>query len=651
MKADPALPPFPADELGSAAVVAQAIFPAARDVRAADEVSVEEAYRFVGQQLPQALLPFRLAHKTLHAAARAVSGRPLERLSALEKDRVIHTLTRTPGVGQILRQLSVPYRITHCERPGVLADAEAETADKPGRPLPIASEQPRWARQVIPARALDPGDDIECDVVVVGTGAGGAVVGRHLTDHGLAVVFVEAGELAQRHEFRPEMSHTAANFWQTTLTLGNAPLIVPQGRLLGGSTAVNGGTSLRPPPWVTDKWCEELGSAEFSSEALTPYFERTEQILQVEPPSLAAAGRPHALASQGAAALGWHHDLIPRNAPGCQGDGFCDHGCASGARRSTEISYLPTALERGALVLTGLRADRLLHDGGRAVGLEGTALERSRETARDAHGRPRRVRIRARAVVLAAGSFGTPTFLLKQELFRDSSHLGRHLTLHPSGATVGLFDETIDCWKAIPQATYSREFLRKGVLLNTAGPTPALLPLLLPQIGRELAEIVAARRNIMATGYLCADRSRGRIRLGPGGRPITTYNIGSADVALLQQAVCHTAELLLAAGAKEVYPGVFPAQTLRSRADVNRLASGRLSASDFLIASYHPLGTCRMSRSATDGVIGLDHEAHELPGLFVVDGSAVRGPLGVNPQITIMALATRAAEKIAEKLS
>ena len=132
---------------------------------------------------------------------------------------------------------------------------------------------------------------------------------------------------------------------------------------------------------------------------------------------------------------------------------------------------------------------------------------------------------------------------------------------------------------------------------------------------------------------------------------MTTYNLSSVDVARMRDGLVHTSELLLAAGAKEVYPGAHPARTVRSKADVEKLRTANLSASDLILASYHPLGTCRMSRDARDGVVDTNHEAHELPGLFIVDGSTVRGPLGVNPQITIMALATRAAGKIAEKLA
>lgn len=82
--------------------------------------------------------------------------------------------------------------------------------------------------------------------------------------------------------------------------------------------------------------------------------------------------------------------------------------------------------------------------------------------------------------------------------------------------------------------------------------------------------------------------------------------------------------------------------------DWRRFRQLDMKASDLMLTSYHPLGTCKMGKDPATSVVDLDHQAHDLPGLFIVDGSTVPGPLGVNPQITIMAMATRAAERIAE---
>jgi len=112
----------------------------------------------------------------------------------------------------------------------------------------------------------------------------------------------------------------------------------------------------------------------------------------------------------------------------------------------------------------------------------------------------------------------------------------------------------------------------------------------------------------------------------------------------------HTGEMCLAAGATRLYPAALRMQVLEGAAGLDRFRKARLSAADIAWTSYHPLGTCKMGKDPKTSVVDLDHQTHDLPGLFIADGSTVPSSLGVNPQITIMAMATRAAEKIADKL-
>ncbi len=131
---------------------------------------------------------------------------------------------------------------------------------------------------------------------------------------------------------------------------------------------------------------------------------------------------------RGCDALGWTHGALIRNAPGCEASNFCHLGCRSEARKSTNISYVPPALERGAMLFTGLKAERVLVENGRATGIEGRAANGNR------------VRVRARAVILAGGTVPTPLFLQAQGLANSSGQVGRNLTLHPSCGVMALFD-------------------------------------------------------------------------------------------------------------------------------------------------------------------------------------------------------------------
>lgn len=632
--------PLSEAERHAAVALARAILPSTDSFGGADEQTVQGAENFIRGLMPEAVAPWGAAQRALLASTRLFTGgRSFDQLSPQEAEDVLTRFMDAPVLGNMLGSLASLYKMTHFDR--------TDTRGALRHQLSVVEniEQPRWLEQIQRAEDFDE-DELECDVVVIGTGAGGAVVGRHLADQGLAVVFVEEGEHYRRNEFQGNFAWTVQNLYRNMISLGNASLIIPQGRLVGGSTAVNGGSSFRPPRWVTDRWCEELGSDEFSTDALEQYFERTENILQVEKAEARYAGPIHGLIAQGAQKLGWHHDLIRRNAPGCRGEGFCDNGCRTDARRSTNLSYLPPAFERGAFLLTGLRADRLLVEGGRAIGVEGVALGRDRGAVLGKNGSPKRIRVKGRATILAGGAFASPMFLLSQGLANSSDQVGRNMTVHPSGPAMGLFDEPVHGAKHIPQADYSFEFLKEGLLLLSALPDPHVVPPLIPFVGQRLMEILKKQDHIGGFGFLASDHSRGRIRVGPNGRPILTYNLSKKDVALCHRGQSLSIELLLAAGAREVYPGMLRGMTIRDQAGLRRFRETNFKAGDFFLTSYHPLGSCRMSKSPKDGVVDLNHQSHDIPGLFIVDGSTVRGPLGVNPQITIMGLATRAAEKI-----
>ncbi len=527
--------------------------------------------------------------------------------------------------------VALAYKIVHFDQPHVYKAMGRE------RNVVGQLEQPRWLSQVHRAETWD-GGDLECDVVVVGTGAGGAVVGRELAERGHAVVFVEEGEHHRRDVFDGSSLGAHKRFFRFAASVGNAVIPIFIGRLVGGSTAVNGGTCFRTPPWVLDRWCEELDTDEFADENMARYFDRVEEILQVAPSPRAVVGPIQDVISRGCERLGFSHFAIRRNAPGCDGKGFCDFGCRTDARRSTNISYIPPALQAGALLFTGLTADRVLLDGDRAVGLQCTT--RSGRT----------LRVHARKVVLAGGTVPTPLLLLKQGLCNKSGQVGRNLTLHPSSGVSGLFDQEIHGPRHVPQGYGCDHFLRAGELITAAQADTNFMPMLFPFTGQHLMQTLELTPRIGSLAVLIRDETRnGRVWRKVGGQPAITYNLTAKDTALLHQAMVHAAEILVAAGASRLYPVCMSLPMIESR-DLDKLRKLRPTAMEMSPISYHPLGTCRMGKNPRDSVVGLDHQSHEVRGLYITDGSTVQGPLGVNPQITIMAMATRAAEHIAAAL-
>ena len=622
-----------ASEYRAGLALAEAIIPGSAGIPAADETTFERSQDAVRDFHPAAVRPWRVALRALDAAAVAYTGRPFHALSARKQEELIVRWQTDPVLKSPLNLLGLIYKFVHFDRDDVYGTL--------GGKLNVVTslEQPRWLEQVHRADAWADGD-IECDVVVVGTGAGGGVVGRELVDRGYAVVFVEEGEHHRRDAFDGRAISAHRRFYRATVSVGNAPMPIFMGRLVGGSTAINGGTCFRSPPWVHERWCDELGTDDLSEQAMAPHYDRVERLLEVQPSTRETIGPIADFVARGCDALGWSHAPVPRNAPGCDGKGFCDLGCRTDARLGTNLSYVPAALGKGALLLTGARVESVLLEGGnRATGVEAVTST------------GRTLRVRARAVVLAGGAVPTPLLLLKQGLANRSGQVGRNLTMHPSTGYAAVAEEPIHGPGHIPQGYACDEFLRDGILMLAAQPDYNVSGVIFPLVGQRLMEAVDQIDHMASFGLLVRDAApSGRVWRDVGGVPAVTYNLDPRDVSLMHDAMVHAAEMSHAAGARRIYPFVVGHAPLDTPADLAAFRRERLGPSDFVWTSYHPLGTCRMGRDPKTSVVDLDHAVHDVPGLYVVDGSTVRGPIGVNPQMTIMAMATRAAARISDRL-
>jgi choline dehydrogenase-like flavoprotein len=420
-----------------------------------------------------------------------------------------------------------------------------------------------------------------------------------------------------------------------TLSVGNVGIPIPIGRSVGGTTTINSGTCYRPPARIFDKWSRDFGLP-LDGDTMAQYYQRVEGVLEVAPAQAEHLGGVARVIARGCEALGWHHHgPLRRNAPACDGQGVCCFGCPTDAKRSTNVSYVPLALKAGAQLFTGLRADEIIYESGRAVGV----IARAGAT---------QLTVRARAVVVACGALLTPLFLERNGV--SNKQLGRNLSIHPAIASLAQCDELIDAQKAIPQGYAIEELHAEGILFEGAFAPLDVGAASFPILGKRLVELLEDYRRIACFGCMIEDTSRGRVRRGPGGRPFITYWLNDHDVARLKRGVEAMARVFFAGGARRVLPIVNGFDEIGPE-DLPRLRAAKLSARDFEITAYHPLGTARLSTDASTGVCDADHQVHGVPGLYVADGSVVPSSPAVNPQLTIMALATRAADRLADKLS
>ena len=616
--------------------LARAVVPPGQVFAGADDATVDRLEALLGGFGPVAVRGYAQLLRALDVMSRGARGAAFTRL---DRDEAEDLLVRWTDAGPVRRgvqmALTTPVKLAYYDDPNVY-----ERFESPWR-FTNAAEPARWKSQITSGAEIDDDREVECDVVVVGTGAGGAVVAKELTDRGHAVVMLEEGEYHGREDFTGRGAENVQQFYRdrgATGSIGNTVIPIPMGRMVGGSTAINTGTCWRTPDWVLQRWVDE-GLTELSPSQMGPYFDRVERELQVEVADERYLGGAARVIARGCDALGYSHRPLRRNAPGCDGSGICDYGCPTGAKRSTDVSYVPAALQRGAGLFTGVRCERILFDGaGRAVGVVGRATT------------GRAVTVRASATVLSCGTLLTPVVLQRHGLHRRLRHVGRNLSIHPATTVSALFDEEIRGYAAIPQGYCVDEFQREGVLMMGASAPIDMAAGQFGFLGSKLVDVMEAYDRVASFGVMVEDRSRGRVRVGVAGRPLILYWLGRRERELLLRGTEALARIYFAAGATEVYPALAGHRVLRDTADLTRFAASHPAARDWLLMAFHPLGTCRMATSASAGVVGTDNQVFGVPNLYIADGSVVPSSLAVNPQVTIMAFATRAADLLAERL-
>lgn len=473
-----------------------------------------------------------------------------------------------------------------------------------------------------------------CKVVVVGTGAGGAVAGAELAGAGIDTILVEQG-----HYWKTEDHDDIVGAFRRmylnggmTVTLGNPPIPVPLGCAVGGTTIINSSTCFRPSEEKMAAW----GGP--SPAELEPCFAEIERRMNVHPAEEAVLGGNVRVMRRGCAELGVEIKPLSHNIKDCKGRGRCQYGCREGAKQSTDVTFVPDALAAGARLLSRHRVEKVLIRNGRAVGVSGVTPEGAFEITAD-------------AVVLALGALSTPAFLLRQGLANTSGKLGRGLTIHPAARVVAEFDGEVDGLNGLSQAGYIDQWADRGVMLEGVFMPPGLLMASLPGTGHEYKRLASAYRRLAAFGVMVTDTTTGRVMRGRLGNPFTAvYQLNQADAESMRFGMARLAEIYLAAGAKRVFTNMLPMPCLCNRDELRRFETVPIRPSHLEMMAFHPLGTCAMGASPASSVVNHDLEAHDLGGLHVMDGSVVPASPGVNPQITIMGLAMRAAKHLAHTL-
>jgi choline dehydrogenase-like flavoprotein len=501
---------------------------------------------------------------------------------------------------------------------------------------------------------------IDCDVVIVGSGAGGGVTAELLSAAGLKLVIVEEGPLKSSRDFRQLESEAYPSLYQESAARKTADkaINILQGRCVGGSTTVNWTSSFRTPSSTLAYWRQHFGLDEFTDDALSPWFQRAEQRLAIGP-WLAPPNENNELLRRGALKLGIAAAAIQRNVKGCWNLGSCGLGCPTNAKQSMLVTTLPAALDRGATLLVETRATRLELQQGKVVALHCVGVS--------PNGTPRSAaatRIVARHVVVAGGAINSPALLLRSQAPDPHGRLGTRTFLHPVMLSAATFDHEVAGWQGAPQTIYSDHFLDVDPIDGPIGyklEAPPLHPLIFTTsiggFGRAAATQFAQFPNTHALLALLrdgfhADSPGGRVGLRDDGTPLLDYPLTPFVMDGARRALLSMAELQFAAGARQVFTSHELAPAFTSWAQAKQtIASLPMQPLLTKLVSAHVMGGCGMAADPSRGVVRPDGTHWQIDNLSVHDGSIFPTSIGANPQLSIYGIVNKLATQLAQRLT
>jgi long-chain-alcohol oxidase len=507
-----------------------------------------------------------------------------------------------------------------------------------------------------PPKTIEPlaitGDtELECDVVVVGSGAGGGTAAGVLAQAGLDVVVVEAGGYFSEEDFDgAELAGNARLYLAGgAVATGDQSIGLLAGFCLGGGTVVNYTWCFRPPDHVRREWQDRLGLDDWNGPDFDASLDAVWERLSISSESSIPSERDR-LMRKGLEQLGWHSEVMQRNCIGCTEEvcRLCHYGCQIGAKQSTLKTWLQDAYDNGARIIVNAPVGRVIIEDGEARGVEATTI--------DGH----KVTVRSRAVAAAAGGINTPALLMRSGL--DHPLVGKNLMVHPVLIIWGIFDEEVKPWSGVLGSTYSDEFLDMGegygVKYEHAANPPTLLAVFAPWRSAEHnAELMQSLNHTAGFGCLMRVRGAGEVAIGDDGLPTVSWSLSEFDRDNMRRAMDGAAQILEAAGAKRIYSSHAGWVSYDPGADGGRerwlkdADAAGWDAAEVTLGAFHLMGTAAMGTSREESVCDPEGQTWDCKGLYVVDGAVLPTGLGVNPMVTIEAAAHKIARGMARALT
>jgi len=500
----------------------------------------------------------------------------------------------------------------------------------------------------------------ECDVLIIGTGAGGGTAAEWISRAGMSVIMVEEGPLRTSNHFHMDERAAYSDLYQEGFgrACADGTMTILQGRCVGGSTTVNWTSSFRTPVETLTHWEKVHGVKGLTQQSLAPFFAEREKRLNVSNWEVPANANNDKL-RLGCEKLGIPWRSIPRNVNGCWNLGYCGMGCPTNAKQSMLVTSIPDALKNNAQLIYQARAWRLIQQGSAIKGAICQAMSDDRVTPTGVE-----IEIRAQHTIVACGGISGPGLLLRSQLPDPHERIGKRTFLHPVPFSMALFSDKVEGYWGAPQSIYSDYFVWKdgaegpmGFKLEVSPLHPGFVGGLMGGFGTELRDTMAQLPNIHSMIALLRDgfhpqSEGGNVMLREDDTPcVETYPFNDYLRDGIRRSLLTMAEIQFAAGAQKIRPSnnyaPFYSSWLEAKQDIPTLPMERITQR---LGCAHVMGGCAMGEDPATSVVNSDGKFHHLDNLYVFDGSIFPTSIGANPQLSIYGIVSKLTQSWLKKL-